>query len=208
MSHISRFARTAPPADLKGGGFIEATQPQLDFIQSLLEERDVPTDSEKSALIDAYENHNLGIPEGSELIRWLQSQPKIHGGLAGGRTADMPDVPAGRYAVDGEDGTLKFYRVRKVEKGKWAGWTFVDVQASSDFYPIRGLKAVRPILTKIAEDPREAAVRYGQELGRCCICGRTLTNDVSRHYGIGPVCAGRTGWFGQLEINELARAGE
>lgn len=200
-------ARSAPPADLRGG-FVEPSQAQLDFIKSLLEERDIPSDSEQSALIDAYETHNLGKREASDLIRWLQSQPKMHGGLAGGRSADLPEVPAGRYAVEGDDDVLKFYRVRKVDKGKWAGWSFLDVQASSDFYPIRGLKAVRPIMEKIAEDPRAAAQKYGQEIGRCCICGRTLTNAISRRYGIGPVCAGRTDWYSQSEITELASAGE
>lgn len=200
-------ARSRPPADLTSD-FIEPSEAQLKFVQSLLEERDIPDNSEKSALIDSYENHKLGKREASELINWLQAQPRMHAGRAGGRSADLPEVPAGRYAVEGDDGLLKFYKVRKPDKGKWAGWTFLDAQASDYYYPIKGVQTVRAILGKIAKDPRAAATLYGQEIGRCCICGRTLTNDVSRNYGIGPICAGRTGWFGQMEINELANAGE
>jgi hypothetical protein len=41
---------------------------------------------------------------------------------------------------------------------------------------------------------REAAIRYGKELGRCGICNRTLTNNDSIALGIGPVCAEKVGW--------------
>jgi uncharacterized protein DUF6011 len=34
-------------------------------------------------------------------------------------------------------------------------------------------------------------VRYGQELGECGHCGRTLTDEASRAAGIGPVCASK-----------------
>jgi hypothetical protein len=38
---------------------------------------------------------------------------------------------------------------------------------------------------------REAAIRYGHEIGVCSRCGRRLTNRISRELGIGPVCGGR-----------------
>lgn len=105
-----------------------------------------------------------------------------------------PDVPAGRYAVDGEDGALKFYRVDRPTEGRWAGRTFVNVQASDELHPIRGRAAANAILAKIAVDPRTAMVRYGHELGHCGYCGRTLTDPVSRERGIGPVCASKLGY--------------
>jgi hypothetical protein len=46
----------------------------------------------------------------------------------------------------------------------------------------------------IAAGPKEAMLRYGQEIGSCGHCGRTLTNDESRAYGIGPVCRKGKGW--------------
>lgn len=48
-------------------------------------------------------------------------------------------------------------------------------------------------LLVIAENPREAAVRYGQRTGRCSCCGRTLTNHASIDAGIGPICAEKWG---------------
>lgn len=48
-------------------------------------------------------------------------------------------------------------------------------------------------LAIIAEDPREAAIRYGQKTGTCACCGRGLTNHASIELGIGPICAEKWG---------------
>jgi hypothetical protein len=99
---------------------------------------------------------------------------------------DAQDVPAGRYALMHADG-IKFYRVTE-GKGRWAGRTFVEAQASDDHFPIRNAEARQAILAAIAEAPEEAATRYGVELGSCYRCGRTLTDETSRALGIGPDC--------------------
>ena len=44
-------------------------------------------------------------------------------------------------------------------------------------------------LARIAADPKEAAVRWGQKTGTCSCCGRELTNKDSIKAGIGPICA-------------------
>ena len=44
------------------------------------------------------------------------------------------------------------------------------------------------LLGLIMSDPRGSAARYGQELGHCCRCGKALTDERSRYYGIGPEC--------------------
>lgn len=40
----------------------------------------------------------------------------------------------------------------------------------------------------IADDESAAARRFATFCTRCCICGRTLTEESSRAYGIGPEC--------------------
>lgn len=92
----------------------------------------------------------------------------------------------GRYAVEHE-GVLKFYRVSN-GKGRWAGRTFLEVQASDERYPIRSAATKAEIFALILANPLEAAKRYGQELGACHRCGRTLTDATSRELGIGPDC--------------------
>ena len=129
----------------------------------------------------------------SKKIDELKTMPKV---VADSKDkSPLPDVPAGRYAVDGEDGTLKFYRVDRPTEGRWAGYTFVKVQASDELHPVKGRIASAAILNKIvAVGPQEAMLRYGREIGSCGHCGRTLTNEESRERGIGPVCAGKMGW--------------
>lgn len=97
-------------------------------------------------------------------------------------TAYYNGVPEGRYALDGKP--VKFYRV--IDGGVYA-------QASNDLHPLgkAGADAVAEAIH--AEGIEAAARRYGQELGKCCRCGRALTSDW-RKAGIGPVCIERAGW--------------
>jgi hypothetical protein len=95
-----------------------------------------------------------------------------------------PEVADGRYAVEHE-GTLKFF---KVKNGRKPGYVFLDVQASDDWHSIRTPRRIDEILGLIVADELTAARRYGMELGQCSRCGRTLTDETSRAYGIGPEC--------------------
>lgn len=104
--------------------------------------------------------------------------------------APFPKVAKGYYAIE-VDGVLKFYRVDRPTEGKWAGYTFLSVQASDDFWPIKNRDQKRAILELIAADPKAAGARYGREIGRCYRCHRTLTDATSRANGIGPDCAGK-----------------
>lgn len=102
----------------------------------------------------------------------------------------MVKVPNGHYAVE-VDGVTKFYKVNTPVQGKWKGFTFVEVQASDDFWPLRDRAARARVLELIGSNVRAALVLYGLRLGRCGVCGRTLTDEDSRSRGIGPVCEGK-----------------
>jgi len=157
----------------------------------------------------------LTVKGASALIDWLGSQQwagptslveesnvaKAKAAARSSRgTGDLPSaeaVPAGRYAVETEDGAtneLAFYKVDRPTEGRWAGYVFVKLLVS-DSEQRMSFPASKAILRKIAEVGAEAAsARYGHEIGKCGICGRTLTNDESRERGIGPVCADKMGW--------------
>lgn len=63
------------------------------------------------------------------------------------------------------------------------------------FHPVRSAdKTVGARLARIAENPAEAAVRYGRETGVCACCGRKLTDPKSVEAGIGPICAATFGF--------------
>lgn len=102
-------------------------------------------------------------------------------------------APAGRYAVELEDGRLHFFKLSKPEEGRWAGYTFLSEQASDEYFPVRGMRRDE-VLVLIVKNPQEAMLRYGKEIGSCGHCGRTLTNEESRAAGIGPICRGKMGW--------------
>lgn len=104
--------------------------------------------------------------------------------------APQTTVPDGYYGVT-EDGVLKFFKVRTPDQGKWAGFTFLDIQASDDFYPIKDRVRKAAILDQIAADTMGALQAYGHGIGRCGICNRTLTDPESIEMGIGPKCAAR-----------------
>ena len=78
--------------------------------------------------------------------------------------------------------------VKTFDGGEYQG-KIVD----NEFMPRSAEDWVAGALQRIAEDPREAAVKYGRQIGRCGCCGATLTNKDSIARGIGPVCAGRFG---------------
>lgn len=106
--------------------------------------------------------------------------------------APVLGVRAGRYAVE-IDGVLGFFKVDCPTEGRWAGYVFVKQMASDTEYPVRGTRR-GVVLDTIAADPQAASVRYGQEIGACGVCGRTLTDEDSRTRGIGPICADKMGW--------------
>lgn len=99
---------------------------------------------------------------------------------------DFGDVPAGYYALDTDDG-IKFYRVTRSDDGR----TFVRVQASDEFHLICNRVSKTEIINAILADTRGAMELYGQHIGRCGRCHRTLTDELSRSRGIGPDCWGK-----------------
>lgn len=173
-----------------GGDVRLASDKQIKFINDLLL-RKVGTsefgDFDATKLSRSYASHVIDrllgmddVAPGQVLTttRFSDSQAPVDGMVA--------DVPAGYYAIEA-DGTTKFYRVDRPTEGRWAGRTFVKVQASDEFYIVRG-RAVEEILLTIAMDTKAAMALYGRRLGRCGVCNRTLTDETSRALGIGPVC--------------------
>ncbi|AWY06555.1 hypothetical protein HOT45_gp54 [Gordonia phage Trine] len=147
-------------------------------------------DGHRGNMVNRHLDRPLTKAGASKLIELLK-------GLPGTVVIDLPDVPAGRYALETttEDATntVAFYRVDRPTEGKWAGRTFLKLLRSDDEVAVRGASA-KAILDRIAADPEAASKRFGQEIGECGVCGRTLTNDASREAGIGPKCQETMGW--------------
>ena len=101
-----------------------------------------------------------------------------------------------RYAVE-MDGTLKFYKIKQGQPTEAPN--FIDVQETSDeaSTSIRNRASKDAIVAAIvAAGPDACMARYGQEIGACGHCGRTLTDALRGLVGLailvcGTKCNGR-----------------
>jgi len=150
----------------------EATFKQLDFLNQLLQERNLPIVSDG----------DLTRREASDRITELVKSGQRH---------DPLGIPAGYYATPSLTGNndLDFWKVERPTEGRWAGRVFVKriigghdperVTRTTEF-------AAKEAIRETGFDT--AAKLYGQHLGQCYRCNRTLTDELSRQLGIGPEC--------------------
>jgi hypothetical protein len=203
------------PAVSTRNAALPATPGQVDYIKGLLDGKDLMAsprifdqcnamDADEFAQhIESLKDRAATITRASasawiETLKQLPWKPRERKGPDApdrGARVSTPDVPAGRYAVETDEGHLAFYRVDRPTEGKWAGYTFVKVYASDELHRLPSRAAADGVLRKIAEvGPETAMKRYGQEIGSCGHCGRTLTDETSRELGIGPVCREKMGF--------------
>lgn len=85
----------------------------------------------------------------------------------------------------------------------WEGMIFVtDAEKnklghikSGQFKPRLECTAVQTAaIVDVCQDPHKAANAYCKAWSCCGVCGRTLTNDESIGFGIGPICREKMGW--------------
>lgn len=184
--------RTSVPEEFRDvAGHDLATEKQVSYLNGLREGKDLTTLSpEQRAWLADADFAEIAKGRASDVIQALKELPWLprEGNQEGFAEMMNLGVKTGRYAIPGPDGALRFYSVKRVEDDAGnpkACW--VDVWASDARYPIRALPQRLEILREIASDP-DAGPRFGREIGRCYVCGRTLTDETSRALGIGPIC--------------------
>jgi hypothetical protein len=156
------------------------TAKQHHLIRQLLDERMLSDEQRTEALRRL---PGLSVPAASRWIDRLFELPRRPRGAP-----VPPEVEDGHYALDVPgDSMTGFFRVNT-----WRGTRYLDQQASDEFYPVKGDRRTEAVVAALIEAGPEARARYGQLIGKCGICNRTLTDETSRSIGIGPVCrAGR-----------------
>lgn len=165
------------------------TPKQERFLDSLLTDRVCPEQNAK----DLRHRMETGLSkdDASKAISWLLDQPRKDGGSID-RAPAAPDpevLPAGRYAIENEEGDLRFYKLWRGDRKPTYFKLYVLHGPDDSEVPFRSALS---ILGKIVEaGPGECAIRFGHEIGECSTCGARLTNNLSRELGIGPVCGGR-----------------
>lgn len=108
-------------------------------------------------------------------------------------------IKDGRYATRASDSEpLVFYRISRPMKGQFKGAFKVQTQHSEKWtlaYVVWPSKResvyrtdIKTHLLMLVGNQEVAASTYAWELGQCQICGRKLTLERSRYYGIGAEC--------------------
>lgn len=176
---------------------------QRSYLLSLIEQKQIqPKDEGNVDLVmkclrisESDDEYGMSKDYASTLIDWFKALPdKPREDRQANLNNIMTErfvlaVPAGRYAVENNQGELRFYNVW-VSRDKTR--IKVYVAHGPDESELPGQATQLAVLSKIkAAGIREAAIRYGLEIGECSNCGRRLTNRISRELGIGPVCGGR-----------------
>lgn len=178
-----------------GTPFVDVlTTKQEALIAALIDDRDLSIEQRPKfiariqALLVPATRSDLTKAQASAFIDYLLTLP-----MKERKHAVDTEVPVGRYAID-INGVLWFVKIDRPDHGRWAGHTFVSRQLGSDDTRINRAQHRLVLETILKTGIREAAIRYGHELGHCAICGKELTNESSRAAGIGPKCAAKTGW--------------
>lgn len=125
----------------------------------------------------------------------------------------VPSIDSGYYAIQKEEGAeIFFMRVSRPKSGKYKDavklqsvhgtaaakprlmdamvlypsgkYYFMDRYFKDHYHRERLIEAIMLLVT----DAWGAQRRYAEKIGRCCRCNAVLTDDKSRHYGIGPEC--------------------
>lgn len=111
-------------------------------------------------------------------------------------------LPDGRYATRADESeAFTFFRIKRHTRGRLNGCLTVQTQHSerlmqagvrwnSGFWTWTKPSVIESVLMACI-DPKQAAYNYAKALNRCGVCGKDLTDERSRWYGIGPDCETR-----------------
>lgn len=168
----------------------EPTIKQVEFIKQLITRTEDPDNVAEALLAFEEGLHDLDRKGASEYIDTLLARQRTRR-TTEDRKFDPTTVPAGRYALS-TNGETAFYQVDRPTKGRWDGWTFVNLihPGGDRIRPVKGGER-GTILARLSDNPATYSAEYGKHTGTCGVCSRPLSDPESVARGIGPVCAGR-----------------
>ena len=190
------------------------SEKQVTYLESLIADKVCPavdvvfgkgTDKEYMIPLEDLNRNDIQAMERPDVSSFISMLVQAQRKDSGKGRASWDNVPEGRYAlewstsgVDAEDSGWVFYQVDKPTEGRWAGYVFVNrlVGAPGDYRRIKvGRGESIKVLKDINRNPKQAMIDYGLHSGVCGRCGSPLTDPESRRRGLGPICAGKSGWF-------------
>lgn len=125
-------------------------------------------------------------------------------------------IPTGYYAVTPQSGAhidfLRLSRPKVTARTQFRGSLKIQTQhgPSLDLAAVLWQSGnwsiykntVIDMLMLLVTDHHTAAMRYAKEIGTCMRCNAELTDDRSRHYGIGPECETKMGWGWVIPVTD------
>lgn len=174
------------------------TDKQWNFLASLREQLGLPALPDdhreqftRRSISQAINDHKADLDAHPELK--ARNKQGKHGGSKVIRADEYPAVTAGYYAVPSLTGNndLDFFTVDAPQDGNWKGCLFAKRIVGGEGAPTRvAVTTARQWLDSLKDeaDALRAKMLFGQKIGKCGECGRTLTDETSRELGIGPVC--------------------
>jgi len=112
-------------------------------------------------------------------------------------TEILEGVDDGYFALPSKTGTndLDFIRIgsnqgraNPANKGKRRVHRFLGGQGLIDIRLSEQIEFAKIVVALSAPERSAAQALFGQEIGRCGVCGKSLTDETSRSLGIGPKC--------------------
>lgn len=174
----------------------KVTEKQLGYLNKLLDERPAFRDVEN---LWPENLEKLTKREASKLIERVLASPKESAKSGGNSSLNdlLANVPDCYVAMPSRTGNndLDFFRVGtnqgQMDASK-KGWRRVQRIVGGQAPISMRIGEMTPVAKIIAgwseEELKAAQVLFGREIGRCGVCGKTLTDETSRRLGIGPVC--------------------
>ena len=114
--------------------------------------------------------------------------PNVAGEVSGNSKAQVQECNSGEVRI-----TVKPY----MTKPATPEFDFMAKWNNNEPMPLRTMQGI-----KVKETPGMVYMELhgqGQETITCLRCGKTLTNPISRHYGIGPECMNKLGIMCNIE---------
>lgn len=169
---------------------VRLSERQEAFIRVLLDEREVPDD--KRAVIG--DPHTLDKQAATKVIDYLTGLPKkimVKATTAIPGYSPAPSASTGFHvnkppAITSEGMYQNGTNIYRVQRSKGTGRLYAELltPSGSFVYAKGAIYDLKPEHRMTVEQ----AKAYGLKFGRCCVCGKTLTDPVSMAAGIGPVC--------------------
>lgn len=158
----------------------QATEKQLAFIKSLLEQVDASNNPTFTNIIKSILEDGPSLPRksASSIIDQLKEMPRKP------RQTKYREVPEGMHEYKGE-----FFKVQRAVNGSGNLYAKVLVESGPNRWDFAYAPGAIRNLSETTVLPLEEAKKFGKLYGTCCVCARTLTDERSIEEGIGPVCA-------------------